>query len=175
MNAERNRKVLVAMLVLVMALRLLVGCSGNDMRLAMDFEDVSQVDDFRCYAYIGSEETPICIEGDVARQMYASLATAAENAEYTNGISVKSSVNPSEDVIHLSFQSGGDGYFGIQMPGTDTSDATITLRDCVFYGFFIILADDQTTWHQSPIHSHVETYQFPDGTYDNVMKHINNN
>lgn len=174
MNTGRNRKILVAILVFVMVLTLFGGCSDHDMRLAMDFEDVSQVDDFRCYAYIGSDETPICIEGDAARQMYASLATAAENAEYTNGISVKSSANPSEDVIHLSFQSGADGYLGIQMPGTDASDATITLRDCVFYGVFIILADDQTTWHQSPTHSHVETYQFPDGTYDGVMKYINN-
>ena len=175
MYTGKKRKILTAMLIFVVIMTWFTGCSSHDMELAMDFADISQVEDFKCYAYIGSDETPICIEGNAARQIYATLATAAENAEYTNGTSVKSSVNPGEDVIHLSFQSGGDGYLGIQMPGTDAPDTTVMLSDCVFYGVFMILADDQTTWHQSPTHSHVESYQFPDGTYDCVMKYLNNN
>lgn len=140
----------------------LSGCKKEspDVKLLEDFPDnLSEFQDFKCVCLI--DKKPFLIKDNQAKNLYKKISETQ---------STKTSIVPSEladkDNITLSFQIGTPMFFG----ESEKNNAEGDQDPAHYFGVYTIYENDTMSLTAAPFTSSTQSYQLPDGTYQQITE-----
>lgn len=160
------KKYFCIVIVAVLCILCLVSCNedtgktdnseANNLNNISSF-DLDKVNNLKCKVRFGETKEEITFEKEKALELHNIIVSC----DYTklDGMSVKSSVNPSTDYVYLHFT--GDEY-SEELPTKE-------------YGHYTVYTDDIAVTNLSVFMSYAECIQCEDGLYDSISRYINEN